>query len=137
MFGCLFGISILSWDHGFPKVKESDRDRKGNGGMEALDILFDHLSGAPVTAEKMKRSGIDEFLFDLRRAQNQVSLTSQWWAIKNLMTELGFKPHSKYALLVTPELLADYDFVETVLINAGYHSKRFINESEAVKWLEE
>jgi len=89
------------------------------------------------TAEKMKRSDMDEFLFDLRQADNQVSLTSQWWAIKNLMTELGFKPHSKYALLVTPELLADYDFVETVLINAGYHSKRFINESEAVKWLEE
>jgi len=89
------------------------------------------------TAEKMKGSGTDEFLFDLSRAQNQVSLTSQWRAIKNLMTELGFKPHSKYALLVTPELLADYDFVETVMINAGYYSKRFINESDAIKWLEE
>jgi len=88
-------------------------------------------------AEKMKGSGIEEFLFDLRRAQNLVSLTSQWWAIKNLMTELGFKPQSKYALLVTPELLAEYDFVETLLFNAGYRSKRFINDSEAIKWLEE
>ena len=88
-------------------------------------------------AEKSKESGIDKFLLDLRRAANQASLTSQWWAIKNLMKDLGFKPRSKLALLVTPELLADYDFVETLLVNAGYLSKRSTNESEAIKWLEE
>jgi hypothetical protein len=89
------------------------------------------------TAEKMKESGIDNFLFDLRRAPNQTSLAAHWWAIKNLSKELGFKPDSKHALLVTPQLLADYEFVETVLYNSGYRSKRFINESEAIEWLEE
>jgi hypothetical protein len=89
------------------------------------------------TAEKMHESGIDKFLFDLRKAPNRSSLTPQWWAIKNLSKELGFKSHSKHALLVTPELLADYDFVETVQFNAGYRSKRFINESEAIEWLGE
>ena len=88
-------------------------------------------------AEKANESGIDKFLFDLRRAANQASLTSQWWTINHVMKDLGFKPGSQHALLVTSELLADYKFLETVLFNAGYQSERFTDESEAIKWLEE
>jgi len=88
-------------------------------------------------AQKANESGIDKILFDLRRAANQASLTSQWWTINHVMKDLGFKPGSKHALLVTSELLADYKFLETVLFNAGYQSERFTDQSEAIKWLEE
>jgi hypothetical protein len=30
-----------------------------------------------------------------------------------------------------------HDFIETVLRNAGYDVKLFVNESEAITWLEE
>jgi hypothetical protein len=88
-------------------------------------------------AQKANESSIDKILFDLRRAANQASLTSQWWAINQVMKDSGFKPGSKHALLVTPKLLEDYEFLETVLLNAHYRSKRFTDESEAIKWLEE
>jgi hypothetical protein len=88
-------------------------------------------------SEMANEANINNFLFDLRRAGNRASITQHWWAIHKLSKGLGFKAHSKHALLVNPEGIKDYEIVETMLFNAGYKSKIFLMELEAVEWLEE
>ncbi len=88
------------------------------------------------TAEKAKECGIDNFLFDLRNAPNRTSPTDHYEYVYKRSKQLGFKPASKHALVVSPEDTADYSFVETVLINAGYQGKMFTNEMAAIEWLE-
>ena len=88
------------------------------------------------TAEKAKECGINNFLFDLRNAPNRTSLTDHYEYVHKRSKQLGFMPASKHALVVNPEDMADYSFVETVLNNAGYQGKMFTNEMAAIKWLE-
>lgn len=101
----------------------------------------------PVTAELLKRfigetakkaieCRIDNFLFDLRCTTNQTALTNHYEMVYKDSKELGFKPYSKHALVVSQENMSDYRFVETVLINAGYQSKMFTDELSAIEWLE-
>ena len=89
------------------------------------------------TAEKANEFGIDNFLFDLRRARNRSTLSIHYNMVYNLSKDLGFKFFSKHALVVSQEDLYDYSFVETILINAGYQSKIFTEELCAINWLEE
>jgi len=88
------------------------------------------------TAEKAKEYGINNFLFDLRCAPNRTTTTDHYGFVYRRSKQLGFKPGSKHALVVNPEDMADYTFVETVLINAGYQGKMFTDELAAIEWLE-
>jgi len=88
------------------------------------------------TANKSKEYGIDNFLFDLRQAPNQTGLGVHYKFVYERSRELGYKLGSKHALLVAPEDMNTYDFVETILINAGYRSKMFADELAAIEWLE-
>jgi hypothetical protein len=88
------------------------------------------------TAEKSNECGIDNFLFDLRRAPNRTGSINHYEFVHRRSKQLGFKPHSKHALIVSPEDMLDYSFVETLLINAGYQSKIFTEELSAIEWLE-
>jgi hypothetical protein len=89
------------------------------------------------TAERSKKSGIIKFLFDLRQAPNQTSLGVHYDFVYERSRELGFEPRSKHALLVSSEHTYDYSFVETILLNAGYQSKMFTDERDAIEWVEE
>jgi len=86
-------------------------------------------------AGKASETGINHFLFDLRRAANQAHTITCWEVIHHLMKELGFGSLSKHALLVTPERADEYSLLDTFLFNAGYQSKMFISESEAIEWM--
>ena len=88
------------------------------------------------TAEKTNECGIDNFLFDLRQAPTRTSVFAHYDFLYNQSTRLGFKPHSKHALLISIKDMVDYHFVETILINAGYQGKIFTGESAAIEWLE-
>jgi len=89
------------------------------------------------TAEKSSELGINKFLFDLRHAPNRAGLGTHYQYVCNRSRQLGFKPFSRHALLIQPADKYTYDFVETVLNNAGYQSKIFEEEELAIKWLEE
>ena len=88
------------------------------------------------TGNNSNKSGINEFLFDLRQAPNQTSTIVLYDLLYDKSRELGFKPGSKHALLVSLENEDDYHFVETILLNAGYQSKIFTDEKDAREWVE-
>jgi hypothetical protein len=88
------------------------------------------------TANNSNKSGIHTFLFDLRQAPNQTSPIVHYDLVYDKSRELGFKPGSKHALLVSLENRNGYSFVETILINAGYQSKIFTDEKDAIEWVE-
>jgi hypothetical protein len=88
------------------------------------------------TANNANKSGINKFLFDLRQAPNQTSPIVHYNLVYDKYRELGFKPGSKHALLVSLENRDDYSFVETILVNAGYQSKIFTDEKDAIEWIE-
>ncbi|HUV59628.1 MAG TPA: hypothetical protein VMW09_05900 [Desulfatiglandales bacterium] len=88
------------------------------------------------TANNSIKSGINKFLFDLRQAPNQTSPLVHYDLVYDKSRELGFKPGSKHALLVSLENRNGYSFVETILLNAGYQSKIFTDEKDAIEWVE-
>ena len=88
------------------------------------------------TAQKAKECRIDKFLFDLRHANNLTSLSNHYEMVYKQSSQLGFKPLSKHALVVSQKDIDDYSFVETILINAGYKSKMFTEKLSAIEWFE-
>lgn len=99
----------------------------------SVELLTGFINDA---ANKSIKYGINGFLFDLRSSSNQVSLGTHYEFVYKRSRELGFKPSSKHALLVNPNDVNDYRFVETILLNAGYQGKMFIDEADAIEWLE-
>ena len=97
------------------------------------ELLADFIGAA---AKKSSECGIDNFLFDLRSAHNETSLYKHYEIVYKDSKDLGFKLRSKHALVVSRENMADYDFVETILVNAGYQGKIFTEELSAIEWLE-
>jgi len=89
------------------------------------------------TGNNSNKNGIDKFLFDLRQAPNQTSSIVQYDFVYDKFRKLGFKRGSKHALLVSLENRNDYRFVETILLNAGYQSKLFTDEKDAIEWIEQ
>jgi len=88
------------------------------------------------TANNSNKNGIDTFLFDLRQAPNQTSTIVFYDFVYDKARKLGFKPGSKHALLTGLENRDDYRFLETILLNAGYQSKIFTDEKDAIEWVE-
>ena len=88
------------------------------------------------TANYSNINEINKFLFDLRQAPNQTSPIVHYDFVYDKSRKLGFKPGSKHALLASLENKDDYHFVETILLNAGYQSKIFTDEKDAIEWIE-
>jgi hypothetical protein len=88
------------------------------------------------TGNNSNKSGISKFLFDLRQAPNQTSTIVLYDLVYDKYRKLGFKLGSKHALLVSLENRDDYSFSETILLNAGYQSKIFMDEKDAIEWIE-
>ena len=77
---------------------------------------------------------INNFLIDLTDAVNKSDLLTQHQYAYEDFKRLGVDIKSKIALLIK-DGEHSHDFIETVLINAGYTCKRFNNEQDAINWL--
>jgi len=97
------------------------------------DLLKDFIEA---TAKKSHENKINKFLFNLQSAPDGASTVVHYDFVYEKSKKLGFKAGSKHALLVSLEDRHVYHFVETLLLNAGYQSKIFTREKEAIEWLE-
>ena len=114
-------------------------DNEGYLVIRVSDPVTDDLLTELIrnVAGKASETGITNFLFDLRRAANQAHTATCWEVIHHLMKELGFTSLSKHALLVSPEHAAEYNLLDTLFFNAGYQSRTFLSEPEAIEWMAE
>jgi hypothetical protein len=85
--------------------------------------------------ELSKHIGVINYLFDARTRKNISNITDNYNFSYKDINQLNFDRGCRAAMLVDPEDHS-HDFIETTMINAGYNSKIFFDESEAVKWLE-
>jgi len=82
-----------------------------------------------------KRNDIKCYLFDLRGAPNiETVLPSYEFAYRD-MEKFDFPKGARSALLTDPGDRS-HDFMETVLLNAGYFVRLFTDEHAAISWLE-
>lgn len=82
------------------------------------------------------KKNLNKFLYDLRNSRNKETLNSNYIFVNQDLKRLEPNPENKIAMLTSPNDKS-YDFIETVLRNAGYNVKLFIVEEEAIAWLEE
>lgn len=79
---------------------------------------------------------IDRFLFDLRDSPNVQSIVDNYEFAHKEITVFGFPTTSRSAFLVRPDDKS-HDFINTAFYNAGYVTRMFVDESEAIAWLEQ
>ena len=79
---------------------------------------------------------ITRFLYDLRDSRNTETINANYIFAKQDMKRIEPNPENMIAMLTSPDDKS-HDFIETVLRNAGYTVKLFIDEAEAITWLEE
>ncbi|HCY75367.1 MAG TPA: hypothetical protein DHV28_05560 [Ignavibacteriales bacterium] len=82
------------------------------------------------------KKNINCYLYDLRNSVNVESINANYIFANQDMKKLETNPNNKIAMLTSPSDKS-HDFVETVLRNAGFNVKLFIDEAEALTWLEE
>jgi hypothetical protein len=78
---------------------------------------------------------VERFLFDLRDSTNVQSVVSNYQFAHKEIAEFGFPMSSRSAFLVRPDDQS-HDFINTAFYNAGYVTRMFIEEAEAIAWLE-
>ena len=98
------------------------------------EVLTELMSA---TAQKADEWGFNKFLVDLREAPLLVHTVSNYEFAYDKSKRLGFKVGSKHALIVRPDDLSEFGFVETVFNNAGFRLRVFLEETDAIEWLEE
>lgn len=79
---------------------------------------------------------VDRFLFDLRDSPNVQSVVDNYEFAHKEITNFGFPMTSRSAFLVRPDDQS-HDFINTAFYNAGYVTRMFIDDAEAIAWLEE
>jgi hypothetical protein len=79
------------------------------------------------------RKNINKYLYDLRNSRNKESVNANYIFANQDLKRLEPNPSNKIAMLTSPNDKS-HDFIETVLRNAGYDVKLFVNESEAIAW---
>jgi len=82
------------------------------------------------------RKNINKYLYDLRNSRNKESVNANYIFANQDLKRLEPNPSNKIAMLTSPNDKS-HDFIGTVLRNAGYDVKLFVNQSEAIAWLEE
>ena len=103
--------------------------------FEAITTQF-ALEFGKATVEFCHQHGLNRQLYDVRQARNIDTVYHNYDFAHNEMAELGLIPANRAAILV------DYtdrthDFVQIASRNAGYNVKVFVDESQAVAWLEQ
>lgn len=82
------------------------------------------------------KENITCYLYDLRNSVNVESINANYIFANQDMKKLETNPSNKIAMLTSPSDRS-HDFVEIVLRNAGFNVKLFVDEAEALTWLEE
>jgi hypothetical protein len=83
-----------------------------------------------------KNNNINRYLCDLRGAPNIESVSQNYDFAYEGASEAGLSRNARSALLTDPDDNT-HNFIETLLRNAGFMVKIFVNREEAVAWLEE
>ena len=86
--------------------------------------------------KKANQHNIKKFLIDVRGTRNVAGhLENYLFAYENV-NRFGLDRNSRIGVIVSPGDKS-HDFVETVLMNAGYNCCLFLEEYSAIEWLEE
>ena len=85
--------------------------------------------------ELSRDTGIKQYLYDVRKVKNVSNIADNYYYSNKDVSELNLDRSSRQAILVSPEDHS-HDFIETTMLNAGYEVKIFVDESEAIEWLE-
>lgn len=78
---------------------------------------------------------VEKFLFDLRGSPNVQSIVDNYEFAHKEIGGFGFPLTSRSAFLVRPDDKS-HDFINTAFFNAGYVTRLFTDEAEAIAWLE-
>jgi hypothetical protein len=81
-------------------------------------------------------NNVERFLFDLRDSPNVQSVVDNYQFAHKEIADFGFPTSSRSAFLVRPDDQS-HEFINTAFYNAGYVTRMFIDEAEAVAWLEQ
>ena len=86
--------------------------------------------------KEAKQHGIAKFLVDVRGTSNVAATFEQFLFGYKDMNQFALDRSSMIAVLVDAGDKS-HDFIETVMLNAGYNCRLFPDEDSALKWLEE
>lgn len=86
--------------------------------------------------ELSRAQDIKRFLVDVRSVPNVISAAENYTFANEDMKNMDLQRDVRSAILVDPDDKS-HDFVETVILNAGYIVRIFHEEAEAISWLEE
>lgn len=92
------------------------------------------LKSGPELIRHSAGSGINRFLFDMRKSQNIQSATDNYFFANQKIQSFDFPKMSRSAFLTQPSDNS-HDFITTAFKNAGYAVAKFTSEEEALKWL--
>jgi hypothetical protein len=104
--------------------------------------VFEAITGefekefAETAIKEAKRHGIKKFLVDVRATSNIAATYEQVLFAYKDMDRLELDRISRIAILVDAGDQS-HDFIETVLLNAGYNCRLFTDEDSALEWLVE
>ena len=90
------------------------------------------FAGKAITEAKQRN--INRFLVDVRGVRNVAKSFQQYLFGYEDIDRLGLSQSSKIAVLAD-ETDRTHDFIETVLVNAGYDCRLFSDEKAALDWL--
>ena len=83
-----------------------------------------------------RQHGLVRQLYDCRKVRNVDSVFHNYDFAYRDMVNLELEHNNRAAILVEATDRS-HDFVQTVLRNAGYNVKVFVDEQQAIEWLEE
>lgn len=91
---------------------------------------------AGINATKLgDEAGVARYLYDMRESRNAESVLSNYQFANDDMPQLDLNRAARVALLVAEDDRS-HDFVVTAIRNAGFLTRLFEDESEAIAWLE-
>ena len=93
------------------------------------------LESGPELMRVANENNIRKFLFDMRESTNIQSVAHNYFFANKDIQTFSFPRNSISAFLVHPSDHS-HDFVTTAFMNAGYQVAKFVNEEEALQWLD-
>lgn len=85
-------------------------------------------------AATVERTKIQNIFCDARGSRNVISTFDNYTYGYREMAELGLRQNIRSAVVIDPEDKT-HNFIETVIQNAGYVTRMFKDENEALEWL--
>jgi len=106
--------------------------------IRVFEVITENLERefAEKAIQDARQNDIKRFLVDVRGTSNVASSVEQYLFGYKAMNQFGLERGSKIAILAG-ENDNSHNFIETVLVNAGYRCRIFQDEETAVQWLKE